>query len=52
MFENNEMIKDNENNIQLKPGHNPVKQKPRPVPFHLQENVRRELEKLIKNGHL
>ena len=52
MFENNETIKDTEIKIQLKPGHFPVKQKARPVPLHLQEDVGRELEKLIKSGHL
>ena len=29
-----------------------VKQKARPIPLHLQEDVGRELEKLIKSGHL
>ena len=55
LFENNETIKDTEIKIQLKPGHFPhfpVKQKARPVPLHLQEDVGRELEKLIKSGHL
>ena len=52
LFENNETIKDTEINIQLKPGHYPVKQKARPIPLHLQEDVGRELEKLIKSGHL
>ena len=52
LFENNETIKDTKRNIQLKPGHYPVKQKARPVPLHLQEDVGRELEKLIKTGHL
>ena len=52
LFENNETIKDTEKNIQLKPGHYPVKQEARPVPLHLQEDVERELEKLIKTGHL
>ena len=33
LFENNETIKDTEINIQLKPGHYPVKQKARPIPF-------------------
>ena len=50
-FENNEMIKDTEINIQLKPGHYPVKQKASPIPLHLQEDVGRELEKLMKSGH-
>ena len=52
LFENNETIKDTEINIQLKPGHYPVKQKARPIPLHLQDDVGRELEKLIKSGHL
>ena len=52
LFENNETVKDTEINIQLKPGHYQVKQKARPVPLHLQADVGRELEKLIKTGHL
>ena len=51
-FENNESIKDTEINIQLKPGHFPIKQKARPVPLQLQEDVERELKKLIRTGHL
>ena len=52
MFENNETMKDTEIKIQLKPGNFPVKQKARPVALHLQEDVGRELKKLIKSGHL
>ena len=52
LFENNETIKDIEINIQLKRGHYPIKQKARPVLLHLQEDVGRELEKLIKSGQL
>ena len=52
IFEKNESIKDTEINIQLQPGHFPVKQKARPLPLHLQEDVGLELEKLIKSGHL
>ena len=44
--------KDTEINIHLKPGHYTVKQKARPVPLHLQEEVGIELEKLMKTGHL
>ena len=52
-FKNNTTIKHPEINIQLKPGgHYPVKQKARHIPLHLQEDVGRELEKLIKTGHL
>ena len=29
-----------------------MKQKARPIPLHLQEDVERELEKLLKTGHL
>ena len=49
---NNETIKDTEINIQLETGHYPLKQKTRPVPLQLQEDVVGELEKLIKSGHL
>ena len=52
LFKNNTTIKDTEINIQLKPGHYPVKQKARPIPLHLQEDVGKELERLIKTGHL
>ena len=52
LFENNETIKDAEINIQLKPGHYPVKQNARPIPIHLQKDVGRELERLTKSGHL
>ena len=52
LFKNNTTIKDTEINIQLKPGPYPVKQKARPIPLHLQEDVGKELERLIKTGHL
>ena len=52
LFENNDTIKDTEINIQLKLGHYLVKQRARLIPLHLQEDVGRELEKLIKFGHL
>ena len=54
LFENNETISlnDTEMNIQLKPGHSPIKQKRKPVPLHIQEDVGRQLEKLIRTGHL
>ena len=44
-FENNETIKYTEIKTQLKPGHYPVKQKTRPIPLHLQEDVGCDLEK-------
>ena len=40
LFENNEIIKDTDIN-HLNPGHYPVKQKARPMPLHLQEDVGR-----------
>ena len=52
LFENNRTINDTAINIQLKPGHYPVKQKVRPIPLHLEEIVGRELEERIKAGHL
>ena len=45
-------IKDIEINIPLKPRLYPVKQEVRPIPLHLQEDVGRQSEKLIKSGHL
>ena len=39
-------------NIQLKAGHYSVKQKAGPVYLHQQEDVGRQLEKLIRTGHL
>ena len=52
LFKNNTTIKDTEISIQLKLGHYPVKPKARPIPLHLQEDVGKELERLIKTGHL
>ena len=52
LFKNNTTIKDAEINIQLKPGHYPVKQKARPIPLNLQEKVGKEPENLMKTGHL
>ena len=52
LFENNKTIKDTDINIQLKPGHYPVKQKVRSLLLHLQKVVGGELERLIKAGHL
>ena len=52
LFENTRTIKDAEINILHKPGHYPVKQKARPIPLYLQEEVGRELEKLIRAGYL
>ena len=52
LFENNDTIKITAIIFQLKLGDYAVKQQARPVPPHLQEDVGRELEKLIRSGHL
>ena len=52
LFKNNTTVKDTEINIQLKPGQHPVKKKARFIPLHLQEEVGKELEKLMKTGDL
>ena len=45
-------MKDPTIDIQLKKDTKPIRQKGRPVPIYFQNNVRRELEKLIEKGHL
>ena len=52
MLKNNTTKEDTEINIQLLPGHIRYKQKARPIPLHLQEEVGEELEKLKITGHL
>ena len=52
LFRNNTTMKIPKQNIQLKQGHYPVKQKARPIPLHLQEAVGKKVEKLMKSGHL
>ena len=52
LFKNNYTIKDLTIDIQLKKDIKPIQQKGRPVPIHFQKNVREELEKLIKSGHI
>ena len=51
-FESNEKYKTHRDKHPTKTGTLPVKQKARPVPLHLQEDVGQDLEKLIKTGHL
>ena len=48
LFKGNRKIKDTENEIRLKPGHPPIKQKSRPIPYHLQSYVG-NIKKLIKS---
>ena len=50
LFKNNTTIKDTEINIQLKPGHYPVKQKARPIPLHLQKERMGKINKNRTSG--
>ena len=52
LFETNHTIKNTEVKIQIKPGCYPIQQKTRPIPYHLQQDVKNELDRLIKSGHL
>ena len=52
LFENNRTIQNAEIIRQLEPEHCLVKQKAKFIPVHLQEDVGRELQKLIKAGNL
>ena len=52
LFETNHIIKNTEVKIQIKPGCYPSQQKARPLPYHLQDYVNNELDRLIKSGHL
>ena len=50
LFKNNTTIKDTKINILLKAGQYSMKQKMRSIPLHLQEEVGKELKKVIKKG--
>ena len=52
LFETNHAIKNAEVKIQIKPGCYHIQQKTRPIPYHLQKDVKNELDRLIKSGHL
>ena len=52
LFNENETIKNIEVDIELKPGAKLIQQKGRPIPIHLQADVEKEINKLIKSGHL
>ena len=52
LFETNHTIKNAEVKIHKKPGCYPIQQKARPIPYHLQKDVKNELDRLIKSGHL
>ena len=51
-FETNHTIENVEVKIQTKPGCYPIQQKTRPIPYHLQKDVKTELDRIIKSGHL
>ena len=52
LFETNHTIKNAEVKIQIKPGCYPIQQKARSKPYHLQKDVKNELDRLIKSGQL
>ena len=52
LFETNHTIKITEVKIQIKPGCYPIQEKERPIPYHLQDDVKNELDRLIKSRHL
>ena len=52
LFNINHTIKNMEIDIELKPGAKIIQQKGRPIPIHLQNDVEKEIKKLIDSGHL
>ena len=52
LFYNNNEIKDLSVKIKLKEGAQIIQQKGRPMPIHLQDQVAKELNRLIENGYL
>ena len=53
LFGTNHIIKNIEVKIRIKPGCYPIQQKKaRPIPYHLHDDVKNELDRLIKSGHL
>ena len=52
LFHENKTVKGIEVDIQLKLDAKLIQQKGRPIPIHLQPAVGKEIEKLIKNGHI
>ena len=44
LFETNHTIKNTEVELQIKPGCYPIQQKARPIPYHLQDDVKNELD--------
>ena len=52
LFKTNQTFEDTEIKIQLKLGHTPKKQNARLKPYHSQNYVEKEINKVIKSGHL
>ena len=52
LFNENHTVYRLEVNIQLKKDAKLIQQKGRPIPIHLQQSVEKEIEKLIKQGHI
>ena len=52
LFMINHTIKNVEVNVEQKPGSYPIQQKARPVPYHLQDGVRNDINRMIEEGHL
>ena len=52
LFNENHTVYRLEVKIQLKKDAKLIQQKGRPIPIHLQQSVEKEIEKLIKQGHI
>ena len=52
LFNENHTVNGLEVKIQLKEDAKLIQQKGRPIPIHLQQSVEKEIEKLIKQGHI
>ena len=52
LFETNHTIKNTEVRTQIKPGCFPIQQNARPIQYHIQQDVKNELDRLIMSGHL
>ena len=52
LFKTNQIKKNTEIKIHLKPGHLPKKLKARPIQYHLQSYVEKKLNKVIQTGCL
>ena len=51
LFETHHTIKNTEVKIQIKPVCYPIQQNSRPIPYHLHQDVKNELGRLVKSGH-